>query len=176
MKRKYTDHNKLFDDLEEKFSKKNLPKPISKSEKIGFGLKIDIGVEYDENIVEELEQFANLELQAAVKNNLEKIKGPLTEALNQSMQASWGWTEGARDIVDTGELMKSLKIEINGTNISITYDSPYAMLVHYGGYIMPYGNNSIERIYVPGRPWIDAVLNGGGPVPQFNFEDYIEIQ
>lgn len=176
MKKRYTNHKELFNDLEEKFSKKNLPKPISKSEEIGLGLKIDIDVEYDESIAEELEQFVNLELQAAVENSLEKIKGPLTEALNESMQASWGWTEGTRDIIDTGELMNSLRIEIKGKNISITYDSPYAMLVHYGGYIMPYGNDRIERIYIPGRPWIDAVLNGGGPVPQFIFEDYIEIE
>ena len=90
------------------------------------------------------------------------------------MEASWAWEGGAgRDIIDTGELRDSLSITIGSDGqFEINYSSPYAKLVHYGGYIMPYGNNRIEKVFIPGRPWIQAVLEGGGPVPQFDFESH----
>jgi phage gpG-like protein len=169
----YRDHIK---GLEQKFNNIEMPGPITKKTNMNLGLRVNIEAEYDENIAEELKKFAETEIEKSLEDSFEKIKEPLTQALNEAMQASWGWEGGSRDIINTGELMNSLKIEINGKNISITYDSPYAMLVHYGGYIMPYGNSSIEKVFIPGRPWVDAVLNGGGPVPQFKFEDYIEIE
>ena len=103
------------------------------------------------------------------------ITGPLTEALNAAMAAPWGWSQGARDIIDTGELRNSLQITISNGRVVINYDTPYAGLVHYGGYITPYGNASIEKVYLPGRPWVKSTLEGGGPVPQFDFQGYYDI-
>lgn len=101
-----------------------------------------------------------------------QVVAPLTEALNNAMAASWGWSDGARDIIDTGELRNSLTVTVTDGRVDIVYNSPYAGLVHYGGYISPYGNANIEKVYIPGRPWITATLSGDGPVPQFNFGEY----
>jgi phage gpG-like protein len=99
----------------------------------------------------------------------------LENALNIAMQSSsWGWRDGSRDIVDTGELMRSLEIIKGQDGLSVSYSSPYAELVHYGGYIVPYGNDSISKVYIPGRPWMDAVLEGGGPVPSVDLSAIYE--
>ena len=54
-------------------------------------------------------------------------------------------------------------------HVSATYNSPYANLVHYGGYVTPYGNPDAAAVYVPGRPWIKAATQGtyGAPPPRF---------
>jgi phage gpG-like protein len=111
-------------------------------------------------------------LKSKVDEATRDIAAPLTEALNRAMAASWGWSEGARDIIDTGELRDSLEITTMNGDVQIAYSAPYAGLVHYGGYISPYGNANIERVYLPGRPWVTATLEGNGPVPQFDFDDY----
>ena len=91
--------------------------------------------------------------------------------LKQLMQASWDWDDGKRDIIDTGELMRSGGVLVSGDDISVAYDSPYAGLVHYGGYITPYGNPSAARVYLPGRPWIAAAFGlAPGPLPKFDME------
>ena len=92
--------------------------------------------------------------------------------LKQMMSASWGWNGGARDIINTGQLMASGKVTITSNGIDISYASPYAMFVHYGGYIHPYGNTNIEKVYLPGRPWISATLGqAGGPLPPFDWDN-----
>lgn len=89
----------------------------------------------------------------------------LRPALDAAIDASWGWRTGSRDIVDTGALKNSLSITTSGGRISITYSVPYAGIVHYGGYIRPYGNPYAEPVYLPPRPWIGAVLGDAqGPV------------
>jgi len=91
-------------------------------------------------------------------------------ALGEAMEnKAWQWEYGDGDIVDTGALRDSLRITVTANNFRIYYGEEYAGIVHYGGYIFPYGNPRVI-IYMPPRPWIDSVLNGGGPVPQFNFE------
>ncbi len=83
----------------------------------------------------------------------------------------WAWRDGgARDIIDTGKLKASRKITVEGRRIDISYDVPYAGIVHFGGYILPYGNPNAEKVYLPARPWVDSVALGGGPVPKFDFE------
>lgn len=95
----------------------------------------------------------------------------LGEALDQAMSlAVWGWNGGVRDIVDTGALRDSRQITVTGNRIDITYNLPYAGLVHYGGYILPYGNSNASKVYVPGRPWLESVVLGGGPIPEFDYE------
>jgi hypothetical protein len=91
--------------------------------------------------------------------------------LPKAMQASsWGFTGGSRDIIDTGQLMKSMNVTISGSSVQVSYDEPYAALVHYGGYIQPYGNRDAAPMYLPGRPWVQAVLTGGGPVESIDYE------
>ena len=86
----------------------------------------------------------------------------------------WNWSSGgARDIVDTGRLKNSLSVTVSGDEILIYYDAPYASVVHEGGYIRPYGNKKIDAVYLPGRPWVDAVLFGNGPVPSVDLDKVI---
>lgn len=65
----------------------------------------------------------------------------------------------AQNLVDTGNLKSSLTIDLRYNVIDITYDAPYADLLHYGGYIRPYGNPNAKKVYIPGRPWVENVLN-----------------
>lgn len=62
------------------------------------------------------------------------------------------------DLIDTGRLRDSLQIINTGTSFDIRYSAPYAGLVHEGGYILPYGNQNAEKVFVPGRPWINMAL------------------
>lgn len=103
------------------------------------------------------------------------VSQAIREALDTAVSSSaWAWsTGGARDIVDTGELKSSLSVAINGDTIDISYGAPYASFVHNGGYIHPYGNQKIDAVYLPGRPWIDATLYGNGPVPSVNLDEII---
>lgn len=97
-----------------------------------------------------------------------RIAQDLKRALDAAVEFD-GWNGG--DLVDTGELMDSGSVIVNENGITIAYDAPYAALIHYGGYIHPYGNVNL-RIYLPPRPWIESVLFGGGPVTQFDFVTY----
>ena len=97
----------------------------------------------------------------------------LEQALNEAMMSDvWPSLSGPTDIISTGELMSSGKVTANADGIKISYDTPYAMLVHYGGYVLPYGNSAAHMVYLPPRPWVDSVLNGNGPVKQFDFSKY----
>ena len=98
------------------------------------------------------------------------LDNALTVALTSS---SWGWSDGSRDIVDSGALLNSQSVSIAGESIVIDYGVPYARFVHDGGYIQPYGNPNAEAVYIPGRPWIDAVLYGNGPVPGVDLDEEI---
>ena len=99
-----------------------------------------------------------------------KVFQALADQLQDNMRAgNWGWRDGTRDIVDTGDLLDSQSVMVSGSTMTISYNSPYAAITHYGGYIYPYGNTSAQRVYLPARPWITATIQGGGPVPQFDF-------
>lgn len=63
------------------------------------------------------------------------------------------------NVIDTGNLKSSLQIDVRYNVIDITYDAPYADLMHYGGYIRPYGNPNAKKVYIPGRPWVENILN-----------------
>lgn len=102
----------------------------------------------------------------------ESIVHIMRAKLDAAMSSSWGWIEGNRDIIDTGELKDSLSITIGTSGVEIKYDSEYAALVHYGGYIQPYGNPNADSVYLPARPWIDAVLGEApGPVEPISGEE-----
>jgi len=79
--------------------------------------------------------------------------------------------------VKTGELMNSDSVTIQSDSISVEYSSPYAAFVHYGGYIVPYGNVNISKVYIPGRPWIAASLGiGPGPLGAFDWKKAYTVQ
>lgn len=103
----------------------------------------------------------------------EKLAAALDDAIDNAV---WQWDEGgARDIYDTGKLKASRSVVVNGNKIIVSYDVPYAGIVHFGGYVIPYGNPNAEKVYLPARPWVDSVILGGGPVPKFDFESiYIQ--
>lgn len=85
----------------------------------------------------------------------------------------WSTNDGLDDIYLTGNLLSSGNVLINGSDISIRYDVPYASLIYYGGYIVPYGSRNVEKVYIPPRPWIRAVLDGTNGLPQINYGDII---
>lgn len=108
----------------------------------------------------------------AINRASERIAKDLQAALKDALRSSvWRTPDGTDDIFDTGELLESGTVTVTSSGLTISYSAPYAALVHYGGYINPYGNAS-AKVYLPPRPWVDSVLNGGGPVPQFDFVSY----
>jgi hypothetical protein len=127
-----------------------------------------LGFQVQASSPQDLEQrFQNAILRAS-----ERITVDLGVALRAALGASvWTTLSGTDDIVDTGNLLNSGSVTYQGERITIAYSAPYAALVHFGGYINPFGNTN-ARVYLPPRPWVDSVLNGGGPVPQFDFETY----
>ena len=48
----------------------------------------------------------------------------------------------------------------SGSEIIVSYSEPYAALIHYGGYILPYGNPNADKVYIPPRPWVESTLKG----------------
>lgn len=102
---------------------------------------------------------------------LDQVAEELSMRLDESISASvWSWEGGSRDIVDSGALKESKMVTVANDRIEVSYDQPYAALVHYGGYIYPYGNKNAQKVYLPGRPWIGSLLTGNGPIPKFDFE------
>lgn len=123
--------------------------------------------------VEEAEVLA--QGKAALAQVTQKLAQEVESALQAALKASvWSWGDGARDIYDTGELASSGNVTANADGISVSYSAPYASIVHNGGYIYPYGNKNARPIYLPGRPWVSSVLYGGGPVPQFDFDGFLQ--
>jgi phage gpG-like protein len=111
-------------------------------------------------------------LEAAVARASQRITADLKQALDDALRSNvWSTRSGAADIYETGELLASGSVTANDNGLTIAYDAPYAALVHFGGYIHPYGNIR-TKVYLPPRPWVRSVLSGGGPVPQFNFQQY----
>ena len=106
-----------------------------------------------------------------------RIQSYLPTVLNEAMEAPvWSWPGAThrrsgelagspRNIVDTGKLRGSLKVSAKflktRTTFNIAYSAPYAKFVHDGGYMVPYGDRRRSTVYLPGRPWITAALQGG---------------
>ena len=145
----------------------------------GFEVKSDVktpklGIKTDSK---KERQQAMAALVKGVQAAAGRIQSYLPTLLNNALEASvWDWPRDTvrsngsiagrtRDIVDTGKLKDSLKVSTKflktKTTFSITYTAPYAALVHEGGYIRPYGDPRRDTVYLPGRPWVSAVLDGG---------------
>ena len=103
------------------------------------------------------------------QRGVDKAGTALQQALYRSLESnSWIWpgstlrvngttVSSPRNIYDTGSLYASQRLKISHqvtqSKLTITYDSPYANLVHYGGAIRPYGNKNANTVLVPARPW-----------------------
>jgi hypothetical protein len=146
------------------------PADIDKNIAIPVSIKLsDINIESGE-ASEALSDASAIILKAA-EDAIPGIIVSLGQALDRAMMSGvWSWDDGVRDIVDTGRLMASRAITVSGNVISIDYDVPYFGIIHFGGYIIPYGNERAEKVYIPARPWVTYVVEGGGPVPQFDFD------
>jgi hypothetical protein len=113
------------------------------------------------------------------------IETQLTKALNDAMEAPvWKWTPGVttdrkngssvespRDIIDTGALQASFRINVKKGTVDFAYREPYSRMVHYGGYIIPFGKEGAQKVYLPPRPWITSVLYGENGFQAFPFRD-----
>lgn len=104
-----------------------------------------------------LKEIAN-KLKQVNELAVELMREEIEKALNEIMSSNV-WPSGS-DLIDTGELMNSLQVTVNGDTVRMSYTADYASLVHYGGYIQPYGNSKVEKVYIPGRPWVQAVVDG----------------
>ena len=125
-------------------------------------------------MIENVEKIPSLYQDALDKAAIDVLP-LLRQALNDAMESPiWPWDDGARDIIDTGALRASLQLSYNKSTkkVSIDYTAPYANLVQYGGYIQS-GYNPSVRIYIPPRPWVDAVLYGGYGITAFPFEKLV---
>lgn len=112
------------------------------------------------------------EINRVIDRTIQRVAEDLEFKLDAAMASSlWG---EMGDIIDSGDLRDSLQVTVEGNSIQISYDSPYANLVHYGGYIAPYGNKSIEKVYIPARPWVEAVFVGNGPVDSINVPEIFD--
>ena len=111
---------------------------------------------------------------AAIDRGSTRVAADLKRALDDAMRSPvWSTKNGQADIIETGELLQSGTVTVNQSGVTIAYDAPYAALVHYGGYINPYGSTT-EKVYLPPRPWVQSVLNGGAGIPAFDFARYYE--
>ena len=111
---------------------------------------------------------------AAIDRASARIAVDLKAALDEALRSNvWSTSSGTSDIYETGELLQSGSVTINQSGVTIAYDAPYAALVHYGGYINPYGNTT-QKVYLPPRPWVDSVMRGGNGIKAFDFARYYE--
>ena len=115
-----------------------------------------------------------IEIQKGIKKaHMKAVKlmaAEFSKALDDAMESNvWDWKGDTRDIIDTGELKNSKKVIVDSDgDIHVFYGTDYAAIVHYGGYFYPYGNENAKTFY-PGRPWVKSLIEGGGPIDQFDF-------
>ena len=166
-----TEAKKAFQSFESELKRQLRAKSKAIKIDIGSGIKIDFVIEQKKSFAD-LAETLGKKIKAVHKKAMLAVANDLEDALNAAMNNPvWNWYGDSRDIVDTGELRDSLNIILDSdSDLHIFYNQDYAALVHYGGYFNPYGNPKVS-LYYPGRPWVDSVLFGDGPVPQFNIEE-----
>ena len=105
--------------------------------------------------------------------NVEMSLGAALDAAMDDNSWQWNrnpvWKDGTqpgnpRDIVNSGKLKASREFKVSygvtKASLAISYKAPYANFVYYGGVVQPYGNPKAPSVVIPGRPWVEAVLNG----------------
>jgi len=82
------------------------------------------------------------------------------EILDTMGSKVWSWPRGEspRNIVDTGLLRASGSVTINSTLAHYRFVLNYAEAVHYGAWIYLFGDRTKERVFLPPRPFVTAVL------------------
>lgn len=170
-----TETKKALAQFENQLKKQLRAKKKAVTIDIASGIKIDFVIEQKKGF-DELAKTLGRKIKNIHKKAMLAVANDLEQALNASMNSAvWDWNGDSRDIVDTGELRDSLSLILDSdSDIHILYNEDYAAIVHYGGYFNPYGNPNVS-LYYPGRPWVDSVLFGGGPVPQFDVEERYAI-
>ena len=78
-----------------------------------------------------------------------------------------------RSITDSGQLAASLDVDLDaaGLKAEFTWDVDYAAAVHEGAYISPWGNKKAQKVYLPARPWTEAVIHGTHGVQRYDYLD-----
>ena len=153
---------KALKDAQAKYNKLEMEVNLPMQFDFGKHLAFEFSVEHVPDVWSEIEEIFD--------RAHPQVFAALAQQLQANMRsAAWGWHDGARDIVDTGELMNSQSVQVSGSSMTVSYDSDYFGITHYGGYIQPYGNPNAEKVFLPARPWITATIEGGGPVPAFDF-------
>lgn len=121
-----------------------------------------------------MQQAVNKAISKGAQKGSTYVEQDLKIALNNSIGSNWAWTQGTRDIIDTGRLMESLSIKTTFSQtkvgFQVIYKAPYAAFVHYGGLMKPYGNRNAADVLIPARPWVQAVFEGTHGQPKFNIE------
>lgn len=139
--------------------KKGIPELNEKLKfKIPNGVPFKIVVDTKE-VQQLIEKISNLNISDKLLVKLEEV---VDKALKEAIStAQWEGYDGTTvDIVDTGALRSSQKVQVQGNSLVISYDVPYANLVHFGGYVVPYGNSFAERVFIPARPWTSIITDG----------------
>ena len=119
-----------------------------------------------------LKKIPNEQILAKFESAINRASAQIAVDLKQALDLALTspiWA--GQDIVDTGNLLRSGRVTIGKNGVTIAYEAPYAALVHYGGYIHPYGNVNL-RVYMPPRPWVESVLYGGAGFQPFDFVGY----
>ena len=137
--------------------------------------KLGIGFSIDTKLPTGISKRIKEAIRSDLEQNLHAGVPELEEALNFAIESPvWNWNgqetirkdgeivSNPRNIVDTGALADSLVIESSGLGLVVSYRAPYAAIVHYGG--ITWNGGQIQP-----RPWVDAVLIGGGPIDQVNW-------
>lgn len=111
------------------------------------------------------------ELYEVIVSNIETPMWPWRNPKNNRKAGSLlNEDSSPRDIVDTGKLQNANVVQVkflqSGFKIEVRNKMSYSGIVHWGGYIRPYGNNAAEKVWVQGRPW---VLISMGIVPSGNY-------
>ena len=113
-----------------------------------FGTKMSIQMPKVEGKADtaKMKAAVNKALVKGAQKGATYVEKNLRVALDKSISSQWAWTDGSRDIIDTGTLKGALKINTKFAQTKVTfevqYNTPYAAFVHYGGMIKPYGNRT----------------------------------
>ena len=101
---------------------------------------------------------------ASVSRSLDNAVNDMASIIDMTLREAimadvWQGIDGTNvDIVSSSRLLNSQNVSTSGSRVIINYSVPYANLVHYGGYIVPYGNKNARAVYVPARPWVTLSL------------------
>ena len=128
-------------------------------------------VEIDKKALKKDRLALRKKLVKAHTQGMQSFEFSLSGWLDTAILMQWPWPRGGpRDIYESGKLMASKKITTKHMQTksvtSVKYTSDYAALMYYGGLIQPYGNPNAASVLIPGRPWVEAALNGTYGMPK----------